>query len=317
MLLLSPPPPRSLSRQPQVGVGFVVPSHDRPVGLRLLPLDHQGFLLRYVARCPFSPLPLPPFSKCSPRVLRRPRQDPDTQTLFSLLPYAFFAAGQAGIEAAEAEASGANLLALPSTTATSSSSSSTAAADSTKSLMQLKQEKDDEERKKRKATATDGEEGGGAKKSRTDRGDKDAAAEKDFTGVTEKEMGESFLRSPSFPGSCFLSRSSFVVRRKPRSISVSLALGRRRLLLPSHPPPRPMLWVLRTTLLRREAVVSLVRSRLATRSKQFGFATTSSWSNLSRRHRLGDTLSPGMLFPNPASLQPYKHIYDISIGLWA
>ena len=59
--------------------------------------------------------------------------------------------------------------------------------------MQLKQEKDDEERKKRKATATDGEEGGGAKKSRTDRGDKDAAAEKDFTGVTEKEMGESLL----------------------------------------------------------------------------------------------------------------------------
>lgn len=63
--------------------------------------------------------------------------------------------------------------------------------------MQLKQEKDDEERKKRKA----GEEaagGGGAKKSRTE-GTNDgaaAAAEKDFTGVTEKEMGES---PPNFP----------------------------------------------------------------------------------------------------------------------
>lgn len=44
--------PRSLSRKSQVGVGFVVPSHDRPVGLRLLPLDHQGFLLRY-GRFPF------------------------------------------------------------------------------------------------------------------------------------------------------------------------------------------------------------------------------------------------------------------------
>ncbi|KAG0665147.1 mRNA splicing protein [Rhodotorula mucilaginosa] len=105
-----------------------------------------------------------------------------------------YCAGQAGIEAAEAEASGANLLALPSTTATSSSSSATAAAaagDSTKSLMQLKQEKDDEERKKRKA-GEDAAGGGGAKKSRTE-GKNDgaaAAAEKDFTGVTEKEMEE-------------------------------------------------------------------------------------------------------------------------------
>lgn len=41
---------RSLSRKPSVDLGLVVPAHDGPVGLRMLPLDDQGFLLRYVLR---------------------------------------------------------------------------------------------------------------------------------------------------------------------------------------------------------------------------------------------------------------------------
>lgn len=147
--------------------------------------------------------------------------------------YRTFTAGQAGIEAAEAEASGANLLALPP--ATTSSSSSAGGGDSSKSLMQLKQERDDEERKKRKAaaTTTDGEEegggGSGAKKSRTDRGNKDdGAAEKDFTGVTEKEMGE-------YCTSASLSRFRASWPARLASISVSLAFRRRVASLPPSP----------------------------------------------------------------------------------
>ncbi|GJN90992.1 hypothetical protein Rhopal_004006-T1 [Rhodotorula paludigena] len=96
-----------------------------------------------------------------------------------------YCAGQAGIEAAEAEASGANLLlAAPS-------SSSTAAADPNagKSLMQLKQERDEDDRRKRKAgEATDPDDKGGSKKRK---GEEDA---KDYTGVTEAEM-ETYRRN--------------------------------------------------------------------------------------------------------------------------
>lgn len=68
--------------------------------------------------------------------------------------------------------------------------------------MQLKQEKDDEERRKRKAGERDGGGGdddkeGGAKKSR-----KDDGGQKDYTGVSEKEMGESFRSSFSFRDAC-------------------------------------------------------------------------------------------------------------------
>lgn len=97
-------------------------------------------------------------------------------------------AGQAGIEAAEAEANpSATILALPS-------SSSTKDTDAGKSLMQLKQERDDEERKKRKADSGSAAEERG-KKARKE-GDKEDAGkgEKDFAGVTEAEMGAfSFL----------------------------------------------------------------------------------------------------------------------------
>ncbi|GAA5987670.1 hypothetical protein JCM10908_007162 [Rhodotorula pacifica] len=98
-----------------------------------------------------------------------------------------YCAGQAGIEAAEAEASGINLLSLPPASTAATTTTATSTGDSSKSLMQLKQEKDDEERKKRKAVADHEDKEGGAKKSRkTEAGE----AEKDFTGVTEKEMEE-------------------------------------------------------------------------------------------------------------------------------
>lgn len=93
------------------------------------------------------------------------------------------AAGQAGIEAAEAEANpSSTILALPSS----------ADPDAGKSLMQLKQERAEEERqKKRKADgqAGDGDEQRGQKKTRQQDGGGDDDKAKDFGGVTEAEMG--------------------------------------------------------------------------------------------------------------------------------
>ncbi|BGP00019.1 mRNA splicing protein [Rhodotorula toruloides] len=94
-----------------------------------------------------------------------------------------YCAGQAGIEAADAEANpSSTILAHPS------SSSASADKDAGKSLMQLKQERDDEERKKRKAdsSASTGEERG--KKARKEGEKEGEKGEKDFTGVTEAEM---------------------------------------------------------------------------------------------------------------------------------
>lgn len=266
-------------------MGFVVPSHDRPVGLRLLPLDHQGLLLRYVLPLSSSSFFHPRFT-CSRefRVDQEKPLPPDTGT-FSSCYRTLFAAGQAGIEAAEAEASGANLLALPSTTATSSSSSATAAAaagDSTKSLMQLKQEKDDEERKKRKA-GEDAAGGGGAKKSRTE-GKNDgaaAAAEKDFTGVTEKEMGESPPIFSTFLPSSFASRPLEPLRSRS-------GRGRYRLLSPSLPAPQPPCHCSCARSLPSRGVMRFVRSRhpqQAIRIHHHHHRPPSSWSNLSRWHR--------------------------------
>ncbi|GAA6062686.1 hypothetical protein JCM10212_002509 [Sporobolomyces blumeae] len=87
-----------------------------------------------------------------------------------------YCAGQAGIEAANAESSG-ELLALPP-----ASTSSKPDPDAGKSLVQLKQERDEEERKKRKADGIDEAKDLESKKRKKE------AEEKDAMGVTEAEM---------------------------------------------------------------------------------------------------------------------------------
>ena len=89
-------------------------------------------------------------------------------------------AGQAGIDASNAEQSG-QLLTLPP------ASTSKPDPNAGKSLMQIKAEKDEEERKKRKADGID--EGKDAERKKR----KKEEEEKDAMGVTEKEMGTSLL----------------------------------------------------------------------------------------------------------------------------
>ncbi|KPV77869.1 uncharacterized protein RHOBADRAFT_51669 [Rhodotorula graminis WP1] len=93
-----------------------------------------------------------------------------------------YCAGQAGIEAAAAEASGATLLAL------ADKAHSAPDKDDGKSLVQLKRERDAEDaaRRKRKADADD-EAGDEKRRKQAEQDDKDKK-KGDFVGVTEEEM---------------------------------------------------------------------------------------------------------------------------------
>ncbi|GAA5851127.1 hypothetical protein JCM9279_000332 [Rhodotorula babjevae] len=95
-----------------------------------------------------------------------------------------YCAGQAGIEAAAAEASGATLLAL----ADKAHNGSAADKDDGKSLVQLKRERDAEDaaRRKRKADADD--EAGDEKRRKQAEQDEKDKKKGDFVGVTEEEM---------------------------------------------------------------------------------------------------------------------------------
>ncbi|BGP40623.1 mRNA splicing protein [Rhodotorula kratochvilovae] len=135
-----------------------------------------------------------------------------------------YCAGQAGIEAAAADAAGASLLAL------TSGAGAAEDPDAGKSLMQLKRERDDDERRKRK-TEGEGEDDGREGKKRKEDGDKEkkkGGKEGDFMGVTEAEMAlvqpqhrtlDTVLEVDSPPATHSRTASELAAERPPDSSS--------------------------------------------------------------------------------------------------